>query len=143
MKRSITLIISLGLVLMLVSACASWFITDDAPAPIEDDPLSEPLPEETESDMAANLFTVDDDVTVTGTVTGTIDDCAFDGNCALVLDVDGTEVNAIWAEGMLRCEGQYDDSITVGDTVEASGIARDGNSLSICPSADYYIRLAE
>ena len=88
-------------------------------------------------------FIVDDEVSVTGTVTGTVDDCAFDGNCALVLDVDGSEVIAIWAEGMLRCEGQYEDGLANGDVVEALGIARDTNSLSICPSSQYYIRASE
>jgi hypothetical protein len=82
-------------------------------------------------------FTVDQEVTVTGTVIGTITDCAFDGICALVLDVDGAEVNAIWAEGMLPCEGQYEDGIAVGEVVEAFGIARDANSLSICPAPRY------
>ena len=84
-------------------------------------------------------FTVDTEVTISGTVTGTIDDCAFDGICALVVDVAGETVNVIWAEGMLACAGQYDIDIAIGDTVTAYAIARDANSLSICASPAYTI----
>jgi hypothetical protein len=91
---------------------------------------------------APTPFTVDSEVTVTGTVTGAITDCTFDGICAVVLDVDGTEVNAIWAEGMLQCNGQYTGDAEIGDVVEVFGVARDGNSLSICPGSEYYVRIA-
>lgn len=91
---------------------------------------------------AATPFTVDSEVTVTGAVTGTIDDCAADGICALVLDVNGTTVNAIWAEGMLQCSGEYPGDVAIGETVEVFGVARDGNSLSICPGSEYYVRIA-
>ena len=90
---------------------------------------------------APTPFTVDDEVTVTGAVTGVISDCAADGICALVLDVNGTTVNAIWAEGMLQCSGEYNSDAVVGDVVEVFGVARDGNSLSICPGSEYYVRV--
>ncbi len=96
-----------------------------------------------EQDMAAPAnslpFTVDTEVTLSGTVTGTIDDCAFDGICALVVDAAGETVNIIWAEGMLACAGQYAGDIAIGDTITAYGIARDANSLSICASPAYTI----
>ena len=97
--------------------------------------------EEGMAESTSNMppFTVDTEVTITGTVTGTIDDCAFDGICALVVDVAGEVVEVIWAEGMLACAGQYTGEINLGDTITAYGIARDTHSLSICPSADYYI----
>ena len=79
---------------------------------------------------------------LTGTVTGTIDDCAFDGNCALVLQTEQGEINAVWAEGMVRCEGSYTGDAAIGDFLEIYGVVRDAKTVSICPSADYYIRQA-
>ncbi len=124
--KALKFIITFSLLIMLTTAC-SWatdmFITEG------------PM---TSSSMLP--FVIDSEVTVSGTVSGTIDDCAFDGICALVLDVNGETVNVIWAEGMLQCQGQYAGDIAVGDTVDAFGIARDDNSLSICPSPDYYVQ---
>ena len=88
-------------------------------------------------------FTPGEEITVTGTVVGSIDECAFDGNCAHVLNVDGAEVNVIWAQGMMQCQGQYDDGIQMRHIVEAFGVAVDRNSLTICTSPEYYVRRAE
>ncbi len=78
--------------------------------------------------------------TVQGEVIGTIDDCAFDGICALVLATESGTVDAIWAEGMVRCEGTLEDNLSVGDVVEATGIVRDPGALSICPDPSYSIQ---
>jgi hypothetical protein len=123
--KTLTLTLLFGTLALIVSACGIFGFT---------------VEEGSVTSSSVTPFAVDTNVAVTGTVVGTIDDCAFDGICALVLDVNGTEVNAIWAEGMTRCEGQYQDDVTLGDTVEAYGIARDSTSLSICPSSEYYIR---
>lgn len=78
--------------------------------------------------------------TVQGEVVGTVDDCAFDGICALVLATDAGTVDAIWAEGMMRCEGTLADNLGVGDTVTATGIVREPDALSICPDPSYSIQ---
>jgi hypothetical protein len=90
---------------------------------------------------APTPFAIDSEATVTGAITGVITDCSFDGICALVLDVNGTPVNAIWAEGMLQCSGEYPGDVAIGATVEVFGVARDANSLSICPGSEYYVRV--
>ncbi|NDJ52895.1 MAG: hypothetical protein GYB68_07415 [Chloroflexi bacterium] len=83
-----------------------------------------------------------EDATVSGVIIGTIDDCAFDGNCAYVIETDdGREINAIWAEGMLQCEGALDDNIQVGNAVTVRGLARSATDISICPSPNYSITL--
>ncbi|MGF1507273.1 MAG: hypothetical protein ACFB51_19420 [Anaerolineae bacterium] len=84
-------------------------------------------------------LTAGEEVTLRGEVVGTIDDCAFDGICALVIETEQGRVDAIWAEGMLRCEGSFEDGIQIGDTIAVFGIVRSSSEVSICPSADYYI----
>jgi len=77
----------------------------------------------------------------TGTVTGTIDDCAFDGICAFIVN---ESMEVIWANGMMQCLGSMDNDIAVGDNVEVNAesiINDDGSvSFSICTGEDYYIR---
>lgn len=81
-------------------------------------------------------------ITVTGDVTGIIGDCAFDGICATIITQgDGTEIEVIWAEGMLRCEGQYDD-VAQGQRLEAFGEVIDTTQISICRDASHYHRPA-
>lgn len=91
-------------------------------------------------DNAANPLVVGTVVQLTGTVVGTIDDCAADGICAYVIDTDQGQYNAIWAEGMIPCEGQLADNIGVGDTIEANGQATNADSVSICAAPEYFIR---
>ncbi len=80
-------------------------------------------------------------VNLAGTVTGTIDDCAFDGICAFIID-DKTEV--IWANGMMQCLGSMDNDITIGDQVEVYAEVplntTRGSQVTICTGEEYYIR---
>ena len=77
----------------------------------------------------------------TGTVTGTIDDCAFDGICAFIVN---ESMEVIWTNGMMQCMGSMDNDIAVGDNVEvyAGTIFNDNgsSSFSICSDEEYYIR---
>ena len=81
------------------------------------------------------------EITIIGTVIGTIDDCAFDGICALIIQGETQTYNAIWAQGMIPCEGQMDNPIPMSATVEVFGLQQDIENISICPSADYYIKI--
>ena len=80
-------------------------------------------------------------ISVTGTVIGTIDDCAFDGICALVVDTDSGVYDVIYAPGMMMCEGTYDGSAVIGDTVEVYGELAEQSTITICTSPDYYINM--
>ncbi len=87
-------------------------------------------------------LTVGEAVQMQGTVVDTVDDCAFDGICAYVVDTDAGAYNVIWSEGMtpVPCQGEIDTAIAVGDTVEFSAEVRTADSVSVCPSADYFVR---
>ena len=87
-------------------------------------------------------LTVGKAVQMQGTVVDTVDDCAFDGICAYVVDTGQGEYNVIWSAGMtpVPCQGDIDTGITVGDTVEFSAEVRTADSVSVCPSADYFVR---
>ncbi|NOK57685.1 MAG: hypothetical protein GFH27_549303n50 [Chloroflexi bacterium AL-W] len=76
---------------------------------------------------------------LTGEVVDTIDDCAFDGICAYVVDTDQGQYKAIWAPGMISCEGTMDEHIVVGDTVEIFGEVTEADSISICTNSTYSI----
>ena len=81
-------------------------------------------------------------ITVTGEVTGSIGDCAFDGICATIITTDdGKTIDVIWAEGMVRCEGQYED-IAQGQRLEARAEVIGASQVSICRDATYYHRPA-
>jgi DNA/RNA endonuclease YhcR with UshA esterase domain len=106
------------------------------------------MPHDDESDNPTDAPMDDAQVqSVTGTVVGTVDDCAFDGICAYVVDTGAGEVNVIWSEGMTMngCQGEIGPNIQVGDAVEAMGAvstALDGESISVCGDASYYVRQA-
>ena len=77
---------------------------------------------------------------LTGEVVDTIDDCAFDGICAYVVDTDQGQYKAIWEPGMIPCEGTMDADIVVGDTIEIFGEVVDTDSISICTDSTYTLR---
>ncbi|MEM8533142.1 MAG: hypothetical protein AAGF95_20015 [Chloroflexota bacterium] len=77
---------------------------------------------------------------ITGEVVDTIDDCAFDGICAYVVDTDQGQYKVIWAPGMIPCHGTMDGDIVVGDTVEVFGEVTEADSLSICTDSTYSLR---
>ena len=130
-----TLVMSL-IVLTVASACTWWF---EGPTRPEEPPTLPP---------AAQAPEVGSDLQVTGTIIDTIDDCAFDGICAYVVDSkDFGAVNVIWSEGMTMngCSGQFEGQPQVGDNIEALGLVTemlDGTSITICASQAYYVRPA-
>ena len=83
---------------------------------------------------------------VTGEVIELIGDCAFDGNCAYVVQTEsGEEVTVIWAEGMSPiCQNDPfqggDTDIQVGDTIDSLGRVIDASTTSACGDTSYYIR---
>lgn len=82
-----------------------------------------------------------DTITLTGEVVDTIDDCAFDGICALVVEADGERWEVIYAPGMMMCEGEYDGQAGVGSTVEVyAEVTENPGELTICTTTGYYIR---
>ena len=91
--------------------------------------------------VAPDVMPVGGTFTVVAPVIDTIDDCAFDGICALVLDTGAFgEVPAIWASGMIACQGQLEDGIVIGDTVEVYGEVLADNQVTICTAPEYYIK---
>lgn|GEM_PF-2507234 len=82
---------------------------------------------------------------VTGEVVEVISDCAFDGNCAYVVETDsGEQVTVIWAEGMSPiCQNDPfqggDTNINVGDSIDSFGRVIDDNTISACGDPSYYI----
>lgn len=83
---------------------------------------------------------------VTGDVIELISDCAFDGNCAYVVQTDsGEAVTVIWAEGSSPiCQNDPfqggDTDIQVGDSIDSLGRVIDDNTISGCGDLSYYIR---
>jgi hypothetical protein len=85
-----------------------------------------------------------DEIRFQGTVVDTIDDCAFDGICALVVETDTARHTVVWAEGMRQCAGDYAGGVAVGDQVEVLAAVQDAGSVSICGADSYFIQpLAE
>ncbi len=82
---------------------------------------------------------------VSGEVVEFISDCAFDGNCAYVVETDaGEQVTVIWAEGSSPiCQNDPfnggDTNIEVGDTLDAFGRVIDETTISGCGDSSYYI----
>ena len=84
---------------------------------------------------------------VTGEIIEVIGDCAFDGNCAYVVETaDGEQITVIWAEGMSPiCQndpfnGNSNNDIALGDTIETLGRVIDDTTTSACGDESYYIR---
>lgn len=94
----------------------------------------------TDTPPGSQPFQVGEVVKFSGVVIGQIDDCIVDGICAYTIETERGAYNAIWAEGMIRCEEQFDPQVTMGDTVEVSALVIDTNSASICSSGEYFIR---
>jgi hypothetical protein len=85
-----------------------------------------------------------DEIQFQGTVVDTIDDCAFDGTCALVVETDTGRYTAVWAEGMRQCAGDYAGGVVIGDEVEVFGNVQEDDRVSICDADTYSIHpLAE
>ncbi len=85
-----------------------------------------------------------DEIQFQGTVVDTIDDCAFDGTCALVVETDTGRYTAVWAKGMRQCMGDFAGGVDIGDEVDVLGSAQESDRVSICDSDTYYIHsLAE
>ena len=81
-------------------------------------------------------------ITVSGDIIGSVDDCVFDGICATIIrSDDGMVYEVVWAEGMLQCEGQWED-IPEGARLEARGEIISDTQLSICCNSSYYMRQA-
>lgn len=84
---------------------------------------------------------------VTGEIIEVIGDCAFDGNCAYVVETANSEqITVIWAEGMSPiCQndpfnGIGNNNINLGDTIETFGRVIDESTTSACGDEGYYIR---
>ena len=84
---------------------------------------------------------------VTGEIIEVIGDCAFDGNCAYVVETaDGEQITVIWAEGMSPiCQndpfnGNSNNDIALGDTIDTLGRVIDDTTTSACGDESYYIR---
>jgi len=91
--------------------------------------------------MPENNLTPGSEVTLSGVVVDTIDDCAADGICAYVLDTAIGEIDAIWAEGMMRCEGTLAENISVGEEVQVFGLVLDDvTQVTICRESAHSIR---
>lgn len=91
---------------------------------------------------ASQSFQVGEVVTFSGVIVGQIDDCMADGICAYTIETETGVYNVIWAEGMMRCEGQFASQVVVGDTIEVSALVVEEKSVSICSSEEYFIRKA-
>jgi len=80
------------------------------------------------------------ELSISGIVTGTVDDCAFDGICALIVEAEDSTYQVNWAEGMMQCMGEYTGDVAVGDTVDVFAATLEPGTLSICSGEQYYIR---
>lgn len=81
-----------------------------------------------------------DNINLTGTIVGTVDDCAFDGICALIVETETGNIQVNWAEGMMQCLGEYTGEVTVGDSVEVFAAPVEPGIVSICGGEQFYIR---
>lgn len=87
---------------------------------------------------------VGETVTLTGTVTGSIDACVVDGICAVILENENGQYEAIWNNGgWTQCMGEMERNIPHGAMVTVYGRVESENQVSICPSEKYYIRTGD
>lgn len=89
---------------------------------------------------SAGSLQVGEGVTATGTVVDRIDDCAFDGICAYMVDTDRGQLTAIWAEGAVPCAGRMDQNIALGDAVDIHAVATAAQQVSMCGAPDSFIQ---
>lgn len=85
------------------------------------------------------------ELTIQGTVTENVHDCAFDGDCYVVVQTDdGGQVNVIYTSGMLLgCPNLNLDptlwDLAAGERVEAFGEVWNDGSIMVCTRDDYYL----
>ena len=81
------------------------------------------------------------EVTITGVVVDTIDHCAVDGICALVIDTDEGRYTVIYNPGATMCLNPNvpREPISIGDTVEVFAVVTGNFELYTCPSEAYHI----
>ena len=131
MKKQFVIVSVLCFIAMVATACNLFsFIGAEAETLSSEPPP--PIAEEVPSAWGVPFR-------IAGTVIGTIDDCAFDGICALIIDANSVIYNVIYAPGMMMCEGTYDGNAVIGDTVEIYGELDEQIAITICTSPDYYI----
>jgi hypothetical protein len=93
--------------------------------------------------LSSEPLPVDEEITLTGHVVDTIDDCVVDGICALIIEAEAGRYIVVWNQGWIPCEGKMARDIPANTTLEVFGVVTDENTVSICPSPDYYIRVAK
>lgn len=86
----------------------------------------------------------DGELTIKGVVIENVHDCAFDGNCYVIVETaDGSQFNVIYTLGMLGCANtNLDNTIwdfAAGTNVEAYGEILEDGSISVCGSDAYYL----
>lgn len=124
MQKKFILAVLLLVASLLISACD----------------VLENLAEQSTGGSPTAATTIGETLTVSGTVVDTINDCIVDGICAYVVESEGVRYDIIWAEGMLRCEGEYTE-LSIGDSVTAFGeVINESGGVSICRSDKYYVR---
>lgn len=131
-KPTFTHLLTLIAGVMILSACNLFTMgVEEVVRP----PVSPPSP-----DVVVSMPTI----MINGVVTDTIDDCAFDGICALIITSVDIDYTVIYAPGMMLCEGEYDGTATIGDSVGVNGeLTGEANTITICTSPDYFIRHSE
>lgn len=84
---------------------------------------------------------VGSEMTITGVVVDTIEDCVFDGICALVVDAADGRYTVVFSPGEAQCPNfaALDMTIGLGDTVEVFAMVTGNYELFTCPSMTYYI----
>ena len=78
---------------------------------------------------------------IEGAIVDTIDDCAFDGICAVIVETDQGRITVNWAEGDVPCLGQMDSSLPSEVAIEAFGQVLAEDTITICSDASYYLRV--
>ena len=120
------IVIAVLVILFAVTAC-TWFINPQE----ETEPIGE----------------VDSIITISGTVSETIDDCIFDGMCAFVIATEAHgNVTIIWSEGdSPNCANDMfgdlaNHTVQIGDIVEAMGRVVSADAITTCGNDTFFIR---
>ena len=84
---------------------------------------------------------VGSEMTITGIVVDTLDDCVLDGICALLVDTLEGRYTVVYNPGEAECPNFAALDMTIGlhDTVEVFAMVTGNFELSTCPSMHYYI----